>query len=29
MRFYASPSVEGQVRAQMGTEADHWYGNGS
>ena len=26
MRFYASPSVEGQVRAQMGPEADYWYG---
>ena len=29
MRFYASPSVESQVRAQMGPEADQWYGNGS
>jgi hypothetical protein len=27
MRFYASPSVESQVRAQMGPEADQWYGN--
>ena len=27
MRFYASPSVEGQVRAQMGAEADYWYGS--
>jgi hypothetical protein len=26
-RFYASPSVEGQVRTQMGPEADKWYGN--
>ena len=27
MRFYASPSVEGQIRAQMGPEADYWYGD--
>ena len=27
MRFYASPSVESQVRTQMGPEADQWYGN--
>ena len=27
MRFYASPSVESQVRGQMGAEADYWYGS--
>lgn len=27
MRFYAPPSVESQVRGQMGAEADYWYGS--